>query len=139
MIEQEALLKVDEDGYKQFNHFEISEELKDILFDDYYNYNNAQYNKQELIEELYNKNFVNKYDREQHKQIFELYIDDEKFKTKAQFIYSLVDEEKFKTFVAQNAEIENPNALTITYNIVDSEGVKVQMQKVSIADIAFLF
>lgn len=139
MIEQQALLKVDENGYKQFNHFEVHETLEAILFEDYYNYNNKDFNKQALIEELYNKNFVNKYDREQHQQIFELYINNTKFKEKAQFVYALIDEDKYKTFAQANPEIENPNELTITYSILDSEGVKVQMYQISIADIAFLF
>lgn len=139
MIEQTALLKTDENGYKQYNHFEIHETLESILFEDYYNYNNDKFNKQELIEALYNKNFVEKYDREQHQQIFELYIDNAKFKEKAQFVYALVDTEKYKQFAKANPEIENPNELTITYSILDSDGVKVQLFKISIADIAFLF
>ena len=35
--------------------------------------------------------------------------------------------------------IENPNELIIPYNVVDSDGVKINIYNISIADIAFVF
>lgn len=138
MIEHTNLIS-DDNGYKSFNHFKIHDTFKEMLFDDYFNYNTNEYNKRELAEDLYNKNFVNKYDPIEHKQIFDMYINNEKFKQKALFIYSLINEAKYTAFVQNNPEIDNPNELTIVYSVLDSDGVKVQIYNISIADIAFLF
>lgn len=128
-----------EDGYKRYSKFQISETLKYILFDDYYLYGSTSFNKMDLIEELYKKNFSNKYDREGQAEIFKLYIDNQAFKDKTQFVYSLIDYDKYVKFVKENENIENPGDYTITYDIVDSDGVKVTMYSVNIADIAFVF
>lgn len=138
MIEHTNLIS-DDDGYKSFNHFEISETLKDILYDDYFNYKTQLFDKTKLTEELYHTNFVNKYDPVEHKQIFDVYINKDSFRQKAYFVYSIIDYKRYETFVNENKEIENPNDMTITYSVLDSLGVKVQIYKVSIADIAFLF
>lgn len=129
----------DEDGYKRFNHFEINKGLKDILFDDYYLYNKESLDKKNIIENLYNKNFVNKYDREAQKEIFDLYIDNDEFKKKAQFIYSIIDYDKYAKFALENPELDNANEMTIKYSILDSDGVKVQIYHISIIDISFVF
>lgn len=128
-----------EDGYRRYSNFQISETLKDILFEDYYLYGSTTFNKMELVEELYKKNFYDKYDKESQAEIFKLYIDNQAFKDKAQFVYSMIDYDKYTKFVKENENIENPNDYTITYNIVDSDGVKVTMFNISIADIAFVF
>jgi hypothetical protein len=128
-----------EDGYVRHNHFEIHEALQTILREDYFLFNSEAYDKQELVEKLYKENFEDKYDRATQGQIFEQYIDNEKFKEKVFFIYSIIDEEKYKKFVAVNPELENPNELTVEYNIIDSDGVKVQLFNIAIADIAFVF
>lgn len=128
-----------EDNYRKYNHFLITENLNELLHKDYYVYNTKDFNKADLVEELYNKNFVNKYDNVEHKQIFDLYINNDKFKEKAQFIYSMIDYDKFKAFVENNDNITNPEEYTIIYNIVDSDGVKVTMYQLSLTDIAFVF
>ena len=38
-----------------------------------------------------------------------------------------------------NETIENPNELIISYSIVDSDGVKINIYNISISDIAFVF
>lgn len=139
MIEKTELISVDENGYKKFNHFEISEGLKDILADDYYLYKSDKFSKNDLVEELYKKNFINKYDRQTQKEIFDLYIDNEKFKEKAQFIYSIIDFNKYSKFVKSHPELDNANELTVKYSILDSQGVKVQIYYISIVDISFVF
>ncbi len=128
-----------ENNYRRYNQYSISDNFKELIFDDYYVYNTNEYNKKELVEELYNKNFVNKYNIDTQKEIFDLYINNEKFKEKVLFIYSVIDEKKFTQFVQKNPNIENPNDYTITYNIVDSEGVNVNMYQLSLNDIAFVF
>ncbi|AXX91827.1 hypothetical protein CPU12_05835 [Malaciobacter molluscorum LMG 25693] len=128
-----------EDNYKKYNHFLITENLNELLHKDYYVYNTKNFNKSDLVEELYNKNFVNKYDNVEHKQIFDLYINNDKFKEKAQFIYSIIDNKKFEEFAKSNPDIENADEYTIIYNIVDSDGVKVTMYQLSLKDIAFVF
>lgn len=138
MIERTELIS-DKDGYKRFSQFEIHDSLNVILTDDYYFYNTDSFLKSELINELYEKNFVNKYDRVNQKEIFELYIDNKEFKEKAQFIYSIIDAEKYAKYVLENPELKNPNDLTIKYSILDSEGVKVQIYFISIVDISFVF
>ncbi len=138
MIENTTLLS-NTQGYKKFNCFEISKELETILSEDYRDYNIKNLNNKELVNELYKKNFEDKYNRNEHKDIFKLYIDNKKFKEKAQFIYSIIDYNKYSEFVIKKGEIENPNELTIKYSILDSEGVKVQIYFINIRDISFVF
>lgn len=129
----------DEDGYKQYNDFIIHEYLKDILADDYYKVGSKEFTKKDLCEELYKKNFYDKYDKDANSMVYSKYIDNQKFKDKAYFIYSIIDYEKYKKFVEKNQNIENPNELTVTYNIIDSDNTKVLMYNISIVDISFVF
>jgi len=138
MIEYSNLIS-EEDGYKKFNHFEISKELEAILADDYFTYNTNNFLKKELVSKLYKKNFIDKYNRDTQKEIFSLYIDNKKFKEKAEFVYSIIDIEKYINFVNDNPEIKNPAELTVKYSILDSEGIKVQIYNLSIDDISFVF
>ena len=66
-------------------------------------------------------------------------INNEKFKEKAKFIYSVIDYDKYVKFVEENQTIENPNELIISYSVVDSDGVKVQIYNIGISDISFVF
>ncbi|RXJ60695.1 hypothetical protein [Candidatus Marinarcus aquaticus] len=129
----------EENDYITYNHFLIDDGLVPILYDDYYMYNTDKSDKKEIAQKLYDDNFVNKYDPVEHKQIFDLYINNESFMNKAKFIYSVVDVERYKTFVEQNPSIEEPNKYTLTYSVTDSKGVKVTMYHISITDIAFVF
>lgn len=129
----------DDKGYKRFNHFVIHDDLKEILFEDYYLYQSKEFDKTVQIEELYKKNFIDKYDRKTQAEFFEKFIDNEKFKEKVLFIYSMVDFDKYKIFVQNNPEINNPNDLSIIYSILDSSGVKVQIYNINISEIAFVF
>ncbi|WP_375723226.1 hypothetical protein LXN10_11895 [Arcobacter sp. KX21116] len=138
MIEKRYLIEENKD-YSKFNYFEISDELEEILADDYYTYNSKEYKKDELVEKMYDINFVNKYDMEKQPEVFSLYINNEKFKEKVLFIYSILDENRYKKFVENHQEIENPNDLTIKYSVIDSDNTKVLMYNISIADIAFVF
>ncbi|MGB5918450.1 hypothetical protein [Arcobacter sp.] len=138
MIEKRYLIEENKD-YSKFNYFEISDELEEILADDYYTYNSKEYKKDELVEKMYDINFVNKYDMEKQPEVFSLYINNEKFKEKVLFIYSILDEIRYKKFVENHQEIENPNDLTIKYSVIDSDNTKVLMYNISIADIAFVF
>jgi hypothetical protein len=138
MIEKRYLIEENKD-YSKFNYFEISDELEEILADDYYTYNSKEYKKDELVEKMYDINFVNKYDMEKQPEVFSLYINNEKFKEKVFFIYSILDENRYKKFVENHQEIENPNDLTIKYSVIDSDNTKVLMYNISIADIAFVF
>ncbi|WP_428025891.1 hypothetical protein [Arcobacter sp.] len=138
MIEKKYLIE-EENNYLKFNLFEVSDEIEEILADDYYKFNSKEYSKKQIVENMYNNNFVNKYDRKKQAEIFSLYIDNEKFKEKVLFIYSIIDEEKYKKFVNKNDEIENPGNFTIKYSVIDSENTKVLMYNISIADIAFVF
>ena len=88
---------------------------------------------------MYKKSFYDKYDRDTYKEVYEKYIDNESFKEKAKFIYSVIDYDKYVKFVEENETIENPSELTISYSILDSEGVKVDTYNISIRDIAFVF
>ena len=128
-----------EDGYKKYSNFIISEELKSILSDDYYLYGSKQFSKDDLCEELYKINFHDKYDKDSNQLIYSKYINNEKFKDKAYFIYSIIDYVKYKKFVEENENIENPNDLTITYNIIDSDNTKVLIYNINIIDISFVF
>lgn len=138
MIEKMHLLS-EEDGYKRYNKFEIADELKDILRDDYYLYSTSEFKHDENAKKLYDENFVNKYDPTAHKEIFDRFINNEAFENKAKFIYSVIDEEKYKAFAEKNTEIENPNELTIKYSISDSTNVNVVMYHIGIVDISFVF
>ena len=128
-----------EDGYKKYNLFEIHEDLKEIISDDYMDYGSSKFVKTSYCELMYKKNFYDKYDRETYKEVYEKYIDNESFKQKANFIYSVIDYDKYVKFVEKNQEITNPNELTISYNILDSEDVKVNIYNISIRDISFVF
>lgn len=138
MIEKRYLIEED-NNYTRFNFFEISDELEEVLADDYYTYNSKDYTKNEFVENLYKNNFINKYDREKQAEVFNLYIDNEKFKEKVLFIYSVIDQKKYTNFVEKHNEIENPNNITIKYSVIDSENTKVLMYNISIAEIAFVF
>lgn len=73
---------------------------------------------------MYKKNFYDKYDRVVYKEVYEKYIDNEKFKReKAKFVYSIIDYDKYVKFVEENESIE-PNELTIVYSAVIVMGLK---------------
>lgn len=127
------------DGYKKYNLFEIHEDLSSIIADDYLTYSSKDFVKASYCEMMYKQNFYDKYDRETYKEVYEKYIDNEKFKNKALFIYAIIDYEKYVKFVEENPTIENPNELIISYNVVDSDGVKVNIYNIGITDIAFVF
>ena len=128
-----------EDGYKKYNLFEIHEDLADIIADDYLTYSSSQFQKESYTELMYKKNFYDKYDPETYAAVYEKYINNEAFKNKAKFIYSVIDYDKYVKFVEENETIENPNELIISYSIVDSDGVKVEIYNIGISDIAFVF
>lgn len=128
-----------ENGYKKYNQFEIHEDLKDIISDDYLNYSLPNLTKKKYCEDLYKKNFYDKYDAVEYKEVYDRYINNEKFKEKAMFIYHIIDFEKYSKFVQENETIENPNELLISYSVVDSDGVKIDMFNIGIVDISFVF
>lgn len=128
-----------EDGYIKYNYFEIHPDLEAIIADDYYTYSTKDFKKKEQCEAFYKKNFYDKYDKETYKEVYEKYIDNENFKAKAMFIYSVIDFEKYTKFVEENDEISNPNDLTLKYAVLDSSGVKVDIYNLSIVDISFVF
>lgn len=138
MIEKTHFIS-EENGYKKYNHFEIHDDLKSIIYDDYYLYNTNEFEKELLVEDLYKKNFVSKYDRDTQKEIFDTYIDNEEFMKKAKFIYSIIDFDKYKNFVLENPELNNADELRIKYSITDSDSVSVQIYYISIVDISFVF
>jgi len=138
MIKTSSLIS-DENGYKKYNLFEIHENLVQIISDNYLDYSTQNFKKASYCELMYKTNFYDKYDKETYKEIYEKYIDNEKFKEKAKFVYSIVDYDKYVKFVEENEIIENPNDLIITYSIVDSLGVKIDVYHISIRDIAFVF
>ena len=88
---------------------------------------------------MYKKNFYDKYDETIYKEVYERYINNEKFKEKAKFIYSVIDYDKYVKFVELNKTIENPNELIISYSVVDSDGIKINVYNIGISDIAFVF
>jgi len=128
-----------EDGYKRYSNFIINDKLKEIIADDYYLYGSSDFNKTNLCEQLYKLNFYDKYDKDTNSVVYSQYIDNQKFQDKAKFIYSIIDYEKYKKFVENNENVENPNELTITYNILDSDNTKVLMYNINIVDISFVF
>lgn len=138
MIRTTSLIS-DEDGYKKYNLFEIQEDLIAIIADDYLSYASKDFKKESYCELMYKKNFYDKYDRDKYKEVYEKYIDNEKFKDKAKFVYSIIDYDKYVKFVELNETIENPNELIISYSVVDSDGVKVNFYNIGIRDIAFVF
>ena len=138
MIRTTALIS-DEDGYKKYNLFEIHEDLEPIIADDYLDFSSENFIKAAYCELMYKKNFYDKYDETTYKEVYERYINNEKFKEKAKFIYSVIDYDKYVKFVEENQTIENPNELIISYSVVDSDGVKVQIYNIGISDISFVF
>ena len=138
MIKTTALIS-DENGYKKYNLFEIHGDLEPIIADDYLSYSSENFKKASYCELMYKKNFYDKYDETIYKEVYERYINNEKFKEKAKFIYSVIDYDKYVKFVEENQTIENPNELIISYSVVDSDGVKVNVYNIGITDIAFVF
>ncbi len=128
-----------EDGYKKYNLFEIHESLEPIIADDYLEYSSTNSKKAAYCELMYKKNFYDKYDPKTYEEVYVRYINNEKFKEKAKFIYIVIDYDKYVKFAEENQTIENPNELIISYNVVDSDGVKINIYNISIADIAFVF
>ena len=128
-----------EDGYKKYNLFEIHESLEPIIADDYLEYSSKAFKKAAYCELMYKKNFYEKYDPETYKEVYVRYINNEKFKEKAKFIYSVIDYDKYVKFVELNETIQNSNELIISYSVVDSDGVKIEMYNIGITDIAFVF
>lgn len=129
----------EESDYTTYNHFLIDDGLIPLLHEDYYMFNTDKCTKEEIAENLYKEIFIDRYDPVQHKQIFDLYINNESFKNKAKFIYSIVDHERYKAFVQENPSIEDPKKYTLTYSVTDSKGVKVTMYHISMIDISFVF
>ena len=138
MIRTTALIS-DEDGYKKYNLFEIHEDLEPIIADDYLDFSSENFKKAAYCELMYKKNFYDKYDETTYKEVYEKYINNEKFKEKAKFIYSVIDYDKYVKFVELNETIENPNELIISYSVVDSDSVKINVYNIGISDIAFVF
>ena len=138
MIRTTALIS-DENGYKKYNLFEIHEDLEPIIADDYLDFSSENFIKAAYCELMYKKNFYDKYDETTYKEVYERYINNEKFKEKAKFIYSVIDYDKYVKFVELNKTIENPNELIISYSVVDSDGVKINVYNIGISDIAFVF
>ncbi|RXK08154.1 hypothetical protein [Halarcobacter bivalviorum] len=128
-----------EDGYSRYNFFEIHPDLEAIIHKDYQKYGTKDFDRDEYCEEMYKKNFYDKYDEVAYKEVYERYINNQNFKDKAKFIYSIIDFDKYKEFVALNETIENPAELIISYSILDNSGVKVNIYNISISDIAFVF
>ena len=128
-----------ENGYKKYNLFEIHEDLQTIISNDYLNYSVEEFKKDSYCELMYKKNFYDKDDQANNKIIYDKYINNEKFKEKAKFIYSVIDYDKYVKFVEENQTIENPNELIISYSLLDSDGVKVNIYNINIVDISFVF
>lgn len=128
-----------EDGYSRYNFFEIHPDLEAIIHKDYQKYGTKDFDRDEYCEEMYKQNFYDKYDKVAYKEVYERYINNQNFKDKAKFIYSIIDFDKYKEFVALNETIENPAELIISYSILDNSGVKVNIYNISISDIAFVF
>jgi len=128
-----------EDGYSRYNFFEIHPDLEAIVHKDYQKYATEEFDRKEYCENKYKENFYDKYDKDAYKEVYEKYIDNEKFKEKAMFIYSIIDYDKYKEFVKLNPTIENPSELIISYSVLDNSGVKVNIYNISISDISFVF
>lgn len=138
MIEKRYEL-LEEKGYKKYSHFNISSALEELLNEDYYLYNSKEFIKKDESEALYKKNFNEKYDESTNALVYEKYINNVNFKNKALFIYSLINEEKYKKFVKKNKDLKNPNDYTCEYSIIDSQGVKINIYNLNIVDISFVF
>ena len=128
-----------ENDYKKYNHFEISDNFKELLRKDYYLYNSKDFLNKKLTEDLYKINFNDKYDENAHALVYEKYINNENFKNKALFIYSMIDENKYKSFVKNNPDVKNPNDYSLHYSIIDSDGTKVDMYNLNLVDITFVY
>lgn len=128
-----------EDGYSRYNFFEIHPDLEAIIHKDYQKYATVEFDRTEYCEQMYKKNFYDKYDEVAYKEVYDRYINNEKFKEKAMFIYAIIDFNKYKEFVKLNETIDNPSELTISYSILDNAGVKVNIYNIAITDIAFVF
>ncbi len=128
-----------EDGYSRYNFFEIHPDLEAIIHKDYQKYGTEEFDRTEYCENMYKQNFYDKYDETAYKEVYDRYINNEKFKEKAMFIYAIIDFDKYKEFVKLNEEIENPSELIISYSILDNAGVKVNIYNISITDISFVF
>ena len=128
-----------DDGYIKYNLFEIHPGLEGILSDDYYKYASKDFSKDKECEDLYKQNFYDKYDEVQYKEVYEKYINNKNFKDKALFIYSVIDVDRYKEFALANETIENPSELTLTYSVLDSAGVKINIYNLTIVDISFVF
>ncbi len=128
-----------EDGYSRYNFFEIHPDLEAIIHKDYQKYGTDDFDRVEYCEKMYKQNFYDKYDENLYKEVYDKYINNEKFKEKAMFIYAIIDFDKYKQFVELNETIQNPSDLTITYSILDNTGVKVTLYNISIRDISFVF
>ncbi len=138
MIEKKQELS-NEQGYKKYSYFKISDELKNLLKDEYFLYNTKMFDKQDELEALYKKNFYDKYDKNANSMVYEKYINNESFKNKALFIYAVIDYNKYSDFVKNNEEIKNPNDYTLEYSILDSTDVKINVYNLNILDISFVF
>lgn len=128
-----------EDGYIKYNFFEIHPDLQAIIADDYFKYDTKEFEKADYCESMYKKNFYDKYDETTYKEVYDRYINNDEFKKKALFIYSIIDFDKYVKFVEENDTIDNPNELTVSYSILDSAGVKISIYNIAITDIAFVF
>jgi len=138
MIEKKQELS-NEQGYKKYSYFKISDALKNLLKDEYFLYNTKTFDKQDELEALYKKNFYDKYDKNANSMVYEKYINNESFKNKALFIYAVIDYNKYSDFVKNNEEIKNPNDYTLEYSILDSTDVKINVYNLNILDISFVF
>ena len=128
-----------EDGYLRYNFFEIHPDLEAIIHKDYQKYGTSDFDRQEYCKNMYKQNFYDKYDENLYKEVYDKYINNEKFKEKAMFIYAIIDFDKYKQFVELNETIENPSDLTVSYSILDNAGVKINIYNINIRDISFVF
>lgn len=138
MIEKRHELS-DENGYKKYSHFTISPALEELLNEEYYLYKSKEFTKASQLEAMYKKNFNDKYDEVANAAVFEKFINNEAFKNKALFIYNLINEEKYRKFALEHENLPNPNDYSCEYNIIDSEGVKVNVYNLNIVDISFVY
>ena len=138
MIEKKQELS-NEEGYKKYSYFKISEALGNLLKEEYFLYNTKTFKKHDEFEALYKKNFYDKYDESANSMVYEKYINNESFKNKALFIYAIIDYDKYSEFVKNNVEIKNPNDYTLEYSILDSKDVKINIYNLNILDISFVF
>jgi len=138
MIIKQHLIK-EQNNQKKYNYFEITKNLESILSDNYYLYENDSQTNLQIANELYKKNFLDKYDRTKDKEIYSLYIDNKEFEKKVKFIYSVIDYKKYINFVAKDIQIKDPLEYTIKYSILDFDNQKKEIYHISIVDISFVF